>query len=59
MGLLVSGIDLRVTGKGEWVCFEVNPSPGFTFYEADGQPIAAAIADLLLAGIPSRPGRAV
>ena len=60
MGLLVSGIDLRVTGKGEWVCFEVNPSPGFTFYEAEtGQPIAAAIADLLLAGIPTRPGRAV
>lgn len=48
MGLLVSGIDLRRTPGGEWYCFEVNPSPGFTYYEAHtGQPIAAAIADLL------------
>ena len=48
MGLLVAGIDLRVTPGDEWFCFEVNPSPGFTFYEdATGQPIAAAIADLL------------
>ena len=48
LGLLVSGIDLRVTGSGEWFCFEVNPSPGFTFYEdATGQPIGDAIADLL------------
>lgn len=49
MGLLVAGIDLRVTPDDEWFCFEVNPSPGFTFYEdATGQPIAAAIADLLM-----------
>jgi glutathione synthase/RimK-type ligase-like ATP-grasp enzyme len=48
MGLLVSGIDLRLTGDGEWVCLEVNPSPGFTFYEdATGQPIAEAIVALL------------
>lgn len=49
MGLLVAGIDLRLTPEDEWVCFEVNPSPGFTFYEdATGQPIAAAIAELLM-----------
>ncbi len=49
MGLLVAGIDLRVTPDDQWFCFEVNPSPGFTFYEdATGQPIAAAIADLLM-----------
>ena len=48
MGLLVAGIDLRRTPDGEWSCFEVNPSPGFTFYEDHtGQPIAAAIARLL------------
>ena len=48
MGLLVAGIDLRLTAEGVWFCFEINPSPGFTFYEeATGQPIAAAIADLL------------
>jgi glutathione synthase/RimK-type ligase-like ATP-grasp enzyme len=51
MDLLVAGIDLRVTPDDEWYCFEVNPSPGFTFYEdVTGQPIAAAIADLLLRG---------
>jgi len=50
MGLLVSGIDLRRTPAGEWFCFEVNPSPGFTFYEqAGGQQVANAIADLLSA----------
>ena len=32
MGLLVAGIDLRLTPDDEWYCFEVNPSPGFTFY---------------------------
>ncbi len=52
LGLIVSGIDLRVTPEGKWVCFEVNPSPGFTFYEdATDQPIAEAIADLLQAGV--------
>jgi glutathione synthase/RimK-type ligase-like ATP-grasp enzyme len=49
MGLLVAGIDLRLTPDDEWFCFEINPSPGFTFYEdATGQPIAAAICDLLM-----------
>ena len=49
LGLPVAGIDLRRTPDDEWICFEVNPSPGFTAYEeVTGQPIAAAIADLLL-----------
>jgi D-alanine-D-alanine ligase-like ATP-grasp enzyme len=49
MGLLVAGIDMRLTPDDEWFCFEVNPSPGFTFYEdATGQPITAAVADLLM-----------
>jgi glutathione synthase/RimK-type ligase-like ATP-grasp enzyme len=48
MGLVVSGIDLRRTSDGHWFCFEVNPSPGFTYYEEHtGQPIAEAIAELL------------
>jgi glutathione synthase/RimK-type ligase-like ATP-grasp enzyme len=51
MGLLVAGIDLRRTASGDWYCLEVNPSPGFTFYEDQtGQPIAAAIAALLRRG---------
>jgi hypothetical protein len=48
MSLEVGGIDLRRTPDGQWYCFEVNPSPGFTYYEkATGQPIARAIATLL------------
>lgn len=44
----VAGIDLRRTDAGEWYCFEVNPSPGFTYYEAaTGQPISQAVATLL------------
>jgi glutathione synthase/RimK-type ligase-like ATP-grasp enzyme len=50
MQLLFAGIDLRRTPAGDWYCFEVNPSPGFTFYEsATGQPIAAAVARFLAA----------
>lgn len=48
MGLLLAGVDLRYTPDGDWYCFEINPSPGFTFYEEHtGQPIAAAIARVL------------
>jgi glutathione synthase/RimK-type ligase-like ATP-grasp enzyme len=48
LGLLLSGIDLRRTADGRWYCFEVNPSPGFTYYEDQtGLPIADAIAALL------------
>ncbi len=44
-GLAVAGIDLRRTRDG-WVCFEVNPSPAFTFFDLDGE-IARAIAKQL------------
>jgi glutathione synthase/RimK-type ligase-like ATP-grasp enzyme len=46
-----AGIDLRRRGgDGAWVCFEVNPSPGFSFYESrTGQPIARAVARYLAA----------
>ena len=42
------GIDLRRRPDGEYVCFEVNPMPAFSYFagEAD-QPIAAALVDLL------------
>jgi glutathione synthase/RimK-type ligase-like ATP-grasp enzyme len=46
--LPLAGIDLRRTEEGEWYCFEINPSPGFTYYQhATGAPIDAAIAKLL------------
>lgn len=44
-----SGIDLRLGPDGEAWCFEVNPSPGFSYYEEHtGQPIARAVARHLL-----------
>ena len=46
-----AGVDLKITPEGMVFCFEVNPSPGFAFYElGTGQPISAALADLLHAG---------
>jgi hypothetical protein len=48
MNLSVAGTDLKRTPEGEWYCFEVNPSPGFAYYEQHtGQPISEALADLL------------
>jgi len=50
-GLPVSGIDLRRASDGEWFCFELNPSPGFTYYESQtGQPIARSVARFLMQG---------
>jgi glutathione synthase/RimK-type ligase-like ATP-grasp enzyme len=49
LGLLFCGIDLRLAVDGRWVCFEVNPSPAFTYYQdATGAPIGAALAGLLM-----------
>ncbi|TKB91036.1 MAG: RimK domain-containing protein ATP-grasp [Nitrospira sp.] len=49
--LSLSGIDLRRTPDGAYYCFEVNTSPGFTFFENHtGQRIGDALADLLCAG---------
>jgi glutathione synthase/RimK-type ligase-like ATP-grasp enzyme len=48
MELTLAGLDLRRTTEGDWYCFEVNPSPAFTFFEGKaGQPIAKAVAALL------------
>jgi glutathione synthase/RimK-type ligase-like ATP-grasp enzyme len=48
LDLAVAGIDLKVTASGEPYCLEVNPSPGFIYYEQrTGQPISAAVAELL------------
>jgi RimK-like ATP-grasp domain len=52
--LPLAGIDLRRTPSDEWYCFEVNPSPAFTFYQdSTGQPIVSAIASLLMTRIPA------
>jgi hypothetical protein len=50
MQLRVAGVDLRWAPGGVWYCFEVNPSPAFSYFaQATGQPIARAIARLLAA----------
>jgi len=50
LGLSVSGIDLRLCDD-EWYCFEVNPSPAYSYFEmSTGQKIADAIARLLVTG---------
>jgi hypothetical protein len=49
LDLSVAGIDLRRRSDGRWCCFEVNPSPAYTYYEAaTGQPIGESIANLLM-----------
>ena len=51
--LLFTGIDLKQTPDGEFFCFEVNPSPGFLYYERHtGQPISMALAELLHCSAP-------
>jgi glutathione synthase/RimK-type ligase-like ATP-grasp enzyme len=48
LGLAFAGIDLKITPAGEIFCFEVNPCPAFSFYEANtGQPIASLLARYL------------
>lgn len=55
LGLDFAGIDLKITPEGRVYCFEVNPSPAFSWYEAStGQPIARAVARYLAGGAPSR-----
>ena len=51
LDLPLCGIDLKVTPDGDYHCFEVNPSPAYTYYEEQtGQPIAKAIVSYLTGG---------
>ncbi|MFM9709213.1 ATP-grasp domain-containing protein [Streptomyces galilaeus] len=58
LGLPLAGIDLRRTPDGEWVCFEVNPMPAYSYYESHtGLPISTALVEYLdghRAATPSR-----
>ncbi|CAM5686635.1 alpha-L-glutamate ligase [Streptomyces tanashiensis] len=48
LGLPLAGIDLRRTPDGAWVCFEVNPMPAYSYYEAHtGLPISSALVAYL------------
>ena len=50
LDLPVAGIDLRRTPAGEWFCFEVNPSPAFSWFDAPDCRIAKRVAALLAGG---------
>jgi len=57
LDLPLCGIDLKRTPDGEYYCFEVNPSPAYSYYEEHtGQPIASAIVDYLAERIDSARG---
>jgi glutathione synthase/RimK-type ligase-like ATP-grasp enzyme len=48
LDLCFAGIDLSRRPNGSYVCFEVNPMPGYSYFEAEaGQPISAALVELL------------
>lgn len=48
LALDFAGIDLRITPDGQVYCFEVNPSPAYSYYEIGaGQPISTALAHYL------------
>ena len=48
LDLPFAGIDLKLAPDGGACCFEVNPSPAFSYYESHtGQPIARAVARYL------------
>ena len=48
LGLMLSGIDLKRTPGGDWYCFEINPSPAYSYFEeSSGQPIAEALVRAL------------
>jgi glutathione synthase/RimK-type ligase-like ATP-grasp enzyme len=50
LGLEFAGIDLKITPDGAVYCFEVNPSPAYTYFSGQTkQPIPDALARHLLA----------
>jgi glutathione synthase/RimK-type ligase-like ATP-grasp enzyme len=49
LGLHFSGIDLMRTDDGEWYCFEVNPSPAYSYFQLNGGvAISEALAKFMM-----------
>ncbi|HWR00288.1 MAG TPA: hypothetical protein VN371_00355 [Chlorobaculum sp.] len=49
LGLHFTGIDLRFSSDGQVHCFEVNPMPGYSYYENNtGQPISRTLTQYLM-----------
>jgi RimK-like ATP-grasp domain len=58
LGLIFAGVDLRQTSDGDYYCFEVNPSPGFSYFDRGPDGIGLALAEQLALGVlPKRPSR--
>lgn len=56
MGLRMCSVDVRENPDGEYFGLEVNPNPGFTYYQAiTGQRIGEALVDLLVGGPTGKP----
>lgn len=54
LGLPFVGIDLRETPDGRFVCFEANPMPGYSYFQAHtGQPISEAVVRFLAGKVGS------
>jgi hypothetical protein len=54
LSLPFCGIDLKRTPQGLHYCFEVNPSPAYSYYEENaGQPIARALVAWLAGSAPA------
>ena len=55
LALPFCGVDLRQRPDGTWVCFEVNPSPGYSWYEsAAGLPISSRLVAWLAGRRPAQ-----
>jgi glutathione synthase/RimK-type ligase-like ATP-grasp enzyme len=51
------GIDLRRRPDGQYVCFEVNPMPAYSYYQSStGLPISQALVRLLAADVGTARG---
>jgi hypothetical protein len=50
LDLHFGGVDLRLSPDGGWYCFEVNPSPGFTYFDRQTSSIVRALASCLATG---------
>lgn len=48
LALPFAGVDLRRRPDGTYVCFEVNPMPGYSYFESETNlPISTALVELL------------
>ena len=55
---MFGGVDLKVTHDNQVYCFEVNPNPGYSYFEVNtGQPISEGLSLCLVEGDAGGQGR--